>query len=500
MKFFKPKSFKIWALNLVISMITMPAAQGLNLEDALPQSTAAQKEFAQLVKDQKFTEALMAWGPTHSRSDYAKSHTGIAVQAYLLAKSGLPLLGSHWIVADTNLNKISKKIRPLIVNLIQQNAGFLTEEEAHKSWKNFLMEQNSIQIQSRKDINRWARTLAKTPKSDIKRRAEIYWALSVGASKINDLRLAEIYIRDLKGLDQKYIAPDKVEMQYARVLFQKNKLNEAIDSYSLISKQSEFWLEAIEERAWAYLKLGNYDKARSDVTTLMAPTFKDYATAEVFVLAAITNLRICDYPQILKDNKRFKETHSERIQEIELLAEKGSNSKIGEILEKMDQTGADLSAAAGKLKYLPRLALRSSKFSFAVNQRAQLVRELQTAKDLSERLNTLGGNVNLAKLQDWAKWQSQKDRTQSLRELKSLAKAEIKDYRININKLKLAEVEVIHHMNIDDSLKGRRGDLGDVSYGKDKLIFPYDDEVWIDELDNYQAQVKDCPTKKGASL
>ena len=100
-----------------------------------------------------------------------------------------------------------------------------------------------------------------------------------------------------------------------------------------------------------------------------------------------------------------------------------------------------------------------------------MVRELQTAKDLSERLNTLGGNANLAKLQDWAKWQSQKDRTQSLRELKSLAKAEIKDYRININKLKLAEVEVIHHMNIDDSLKGRRGDLGDVSYGKDKLIF-----------------------------
>ena len=77
--------------------------------------------------------------------------------------------------------------------------------------------------------------------------------MTVGAAKLNKTKPAERYIRELKGLNQEIIGEDKIEIQLARVLFQKNKLNEAIDSYSMIPKSSEFWLDAIEERAWAHL-------------------------------------------------------------------------------------------------------------------------------------------------------------------------------------------------------------------------------------------------------
>ncbi|NCN41256.1 hypothetical protein GW916_08400, partial [bacterium] len=198
--------------------------------------------------------------------------------------------------------------------------------------------------------------------------------------------------------------------------------------------------------------------------------------------------------------RMFKTDHAERIKEIEMLADKGSNSKISQIMAKMDKVGADLSAAAGQLESLPRMALRSPSFVFAVNQRAQLLKELERSNELSQRMKVLGENSNLDKLKIWANQQAQSNRTVALRELKAHAMAEVKDYRVNINKLKLAEVEVIHRLNVDESLQGERSELGKMSQGRDTLIFPYEEEVWIDELDNYQAQVKDCPTSKGASL
>ncbi|NCN39799.1 hypothetical protein GW916_00985, partial [bacterium] len=298
---------KKWIFKIIVSLSTahLPL-HASSLTEAIPQSTAAQKEFAQLVDAKQYTEAMMAWGPAFSGSKYSKSNTGVAVQAFLMAQSGLPVMASHWIISDTNLDKISDKIKSPIVELIKTNAKFLSASDAHKSWRKVLEELSPIKISSRKELLKATRRLAKTSKKDIKQRAEIYWALSVGASKLNDTRLAEIYIRDLKGLDQDFISKDKVNMQLARVLFQKNKLSEAIDLYSLIPKSSDLWLDAIEERAWAYLRLSNFDKARGDITTLLAPTFKDYTTPEVFVLSAITNLKICDYHRILKDNRMFK--------------------------------------------------------------------------------------------------------------------------------------------------------------------------------------------------
>lgn len=486
---------------LIVTLLFLSlSSHATDFSTVLPQKTGAQKEVAKLISQGQFTESLMAWSSAFGKTSFSKTDTGIAVQGYLLSKSGLPVLGAHWIVSDTTPKRINKKIRKEIEELIGQQAYHLSSKSADRGWRKWIDDHSPLVIKNKKDLNWVNYLLKKTPKRNVSRRADLLWSLSVGAAKLNKADLAEKYVRDLMALDQSHIREDKIEVQLARVLFQKGKLQDAVDSYSKIPKSSEFWLDAVEERAWAYLRLNNYDKTRSDITTLLAPTFKDYASAEVYVLAAITNLKICDYPQILKDGKLFKERHIERIQELESLAKNGSNTHIQTILEKMDQTGADLSAAAGKLASLPRMALRSVDFVQATNTRSQLLKEVAAAQALNSRLEVMGGFSSMNKLITWAQRKSQSLRSLALREVKSLASQEVKEYRVMVNKLKLAEVEVIHRMNVDDSLKGKRGELGSVSQGRDVLVFPYEDEVWIDELDNYQARVKDCPTTKGASL
>lgn len=475
-------------------------ARAAGIEDVAPQKTAAQKEFAKLLSSGQFTEALMAWNSAFGKTRFEKTNTGIALHGYLLSKSGLPLLAAHWITGDTNLRKISSPLKAEVTALVADQAANLSSKDAHRSWRRWIDDQSPLVVRNNKDLNWLKYRLKKTSKRNVDLRARLLWSMTVGAAKLNKAKAAERYIRELKGLNQNIIGEDKIEMQLARVLYQRDRLNEAIDSYSLIPKSSEFWLDAIEERAWAHLRLGNYDKARSDITTLLASTFKDYANAEAYVLAAITNLRICDYPQILKDSKKFKEWHLTRIREMESLADKGVNSEIINILNKMDETGAELSAAAGKLASLPRMALRSVDFVQPINTRSQLIKEIRQAQSLKERLQVMGGSSKLNALVEWAGKQAHSLRAKSLRELKGLAAREVKDYRVIVNKLKLAEVEVIHRLNVDESLQGKRGELGEVSQGRDVLVFPYAEEVWVDELDNYQARVKDCPTSKEASL
>lgn len=297
----------VFKFSLCVLVFAANAYAGI--ETVVPQKTKAQKEFSQLLSSGQFSEALMAWNSAFGRSSFAKTDTGVALHGYLLSKAGLPTLGAHWIVSDTNLKKISSKIKPEITSLVSSQAAHLSSKQAHKSWRKLIDDQSPLIVRNNKDLKWLAYRLKKTSKKDVQERARLLWSMTVGAAKLNKTNPAERYIRELKGLNQNVIGEDKVEMQLARVLFQKNQLNEAIDSYSMIPKSSEFWLDAIEERAWAYLRLGNYDKARSDITTLLAPTFKDYASAEVYVLAAITNLKICDYPRILEDGRKFKERH-----------------------------------------------------------------------------------------------------------------------------------------------------------------------------------------------
>jgi hypothetical protein len=85
--------------------------------------------------------------------------------------------------------------------------------------------------------------------------------------------------------------------------------------------------------------------------------------------------------------------------------------------------------------------------------------------------------------------------------IRVLAQGETKEYRMILNKMHILEAEVIERLHLDDNLKGQRGKLSKTDDSGDVLVFAVKgNETWIDELDNYKARVKDCPTLKGASL
>lgn len=62
-----------------------------------------------------------------------------------------------------------------------------------------------------------------------------------------------------------------------------------------------------------------------------------------------------------------------------------------------------------------------------------------------------------------------------------------------VNKLQVIEAEVIERITLAEKNDNRK-EQGQIQSGNDVLRFKVNDDIWIDELNSYQAKVKECPT------
>src|SRR5690606_30824461 len=83
----------------------------------------------------------------------------------------------------------------------------------------------------------------------------------------------------------------------------------------------------------------------------------------------------------------------------------------------------------------------------------------------------------------------------ALERLQFLAKKELNEYKQIVQKIHLVEAEVIQRMYLDDNMKGQRAkkEHDEIRRTSDIMVFPANEEVWLDEIDNYSVAVKDCP-------
>ena len=187
--------------------------------------------------------------------------------------------------------------------------------------------------------------------------------------------------------------------------------------------------------------------------------------------------------------------------DLQQLSDSGSNKNINAILSKFEQKGVNLEAIGTMVESIPRSTFRDQKIIKYLESRKEILSELDKSLQVSDFAQTLGESTLLAKTMGSAKAKADRYKQLTILRLRVLAAAELKEYKIILNKMHIVEAEVIQRLHVDESLKGERSKLSKNDDTGDVLVFPYNsDEVWFDELDNYKARVKDCPTLKGASL
>jgi hypothetical protein len=225
----------------------------------------------------------------------------------------------------------------------------------------------------------------------------------------------------------------------------------------MIAKSSDYWPEAVEEKAWAYFRKNDFDRVQSDMKTLMSPIFADQVGPEPFFLDGFAKLKVCDYPGIFDDIRAFKAAFKDRLALMEELAKTGGDARTA-------QAVAALSGGVTEFKNVASFARRMPRMFHRDGQLASLAAKKAPLKDIQARVKTL-------------------------------AATELEEGRKIINKFHILEAEAIQRMHLQDKKSDR--DIVTQEIAGDELQFPVkDDEIWADELDKFQVNSRGCPDLK----
>ncbi len=468
----------------------------------LPANTGTEKEFRTLMESGDYSHAMMAWGNAHRATAFGQSHSGVATWSYLLLQNGMPFTALETLIGRTDPAKMDSQLVKMWTTELKNSAliqkGFIATSGG---WTKIVNnEVTSVKLKSKADIVRAFARANATPKDNPNAKARILWQIATQAPQFGDTDSSLKAIKLMRESGQNVIAADQIIINQARVLYQKGEVDAALNIYAQIPKGSSLWIDAVEERAWAHLRQQDYDKAMGVVTTAMSPVLAPLAGPETFFLANLMAYRVCDYARLFKNSETFKLRHRTRLADTQELAQKGTNHAIDQVFASFEQNGVSQESAGALVESLPRGLVRDTAFVRAMESRRALLAEISRASKLLENTETLGGNPDLEKSIALNRSKADRFHQQAFQRARVLAQTDLREYRMILNKMHIIEGEVIQRLSMDENLKGQRSKLAQKDDSGDVLVFPYTNEVWMDELDNYQARVKDCPTLKGASL
>lgn len=255
------------------------------------------------------------------------------------------------------------------------------------------------------------------------------------------------------------VVQDRATLNKARALYAKGDYAGAVKKYSEIKKDSDYFVTAVEERAHTYGKAGHYHKALADLTTLFSPVFEKSLGPEPYFTQALTHFRLCQYKQVFETLDKYKANMRERVLALTSLSQKVASPALAEAASSLRQNYNSL-AYAKNAHLLPNLFHLDHKVKAAILNGDNKALTLRVAQLAYEDLNEIAANTK---------------------------------------KLHLVEAEIMQRLNWAENRKDNdRSRIGKFKRDSGQLVFPYNGEVWIDELDAYQVQAENCPRAKGA--
>lgn len=252
-------------------------------------------------------------------------------------------------------------------------------------------------------------------------------------------------------------------LEQARKLYAQNKLSQAVQLYSQISAESDFWLEAIEERAWSFTREGQYEMALADLLSITSPVLSPQIGPETYILSALVSLKVCNYKDVASKIQLFKKRMLPRVSNLEQITSESLPTSFLKLIPQITNESLTATVLGHTADLYPRYFFRDQ----------QLISNLKN-KDF-----------NLAAVR-----------------LNLLAKEDLKDIEVNLKKIKLIEVELIQNVILSErnqsNLKNLKFSKTD---SKNTIVFPVtNDEVWLDEVGQFQVRSQACLNKKGRTL
>lgn len=257
---------------------------------------------------------------------------------------------------------------------------------------------------------------------------------------------------------------DSETMEKARGLFARGEFKKAAELYTTVPASSDFWLEALEERAWSEVRINEYEKALADLQSITSTVWSSQVGPESYMLSTFVSLKICNYKDVVKKIETFKKRMLPRVDSLQATLDKPLTESFWKLSDSIKKGQISMASLGSEAEKYPRYFFRDK----------ELIAALKADK---------------------------KDKVQN--RMRSLAEQDMAEIELNLKKMKIIDVEVIQKVLLaDEKAKKQKSDLKFASVDTDeKLVFPVtDDEVWVDEVGHFEAKADKCPYDTRKSL
>jgi tetratricopeptide (TPR) repeat protein len=294
------------------------------------------------------------------------------------------------------------------------------------------------------------------------------------------------YLQDVEDLK------DMALMNVARIYYAIERYDEASKYYDLVSRDSQYWPEALFENAWANFMQNNLNDTLGQILTVHSPFFKDDEwNPEATVLRALTFFNLCEYTEVEKRLIKFETDHSAMVDEMRTFVGSYSNQ---EALKLADQAW---DAYFGRTERIDSV-LPKSLFTKILRNKdlAGIVRHLEVLdeeevlidKQRSEWRDSVGVYLKQRIERDRQKYKKRAGRL-FLRELARQAN-KLQDL---LTQSEIIRFEVVDAQRVDYAYKAQNADIGDAlgdlkidfATSVEYIYWPFNGEFWADELGYY---------------
>lgn len=431
-----------------------------------------------------FKGALLTYNDAFERSSFKTSANGRALYGYLLARNGLRLKGLETLLAIENPKQVADPLIHLWQPLVEaQSLEWKTvEREVTVAWS------------ERLDIP----TLKVTTEK---------WQKAVQLGAAGDASKAAKILSEILASGEKAVNPDLMNITAARLLYQNGYLDAAIRYDMKVSRGSDYWYEAQEEAAWAYMRKGQLNEALAITKSLMHPDLALEVGPEAVFLHSLANLKVCNYPEVATALIQFKSRFRPKAANLQALLTESGASTIAQLLEVAKDKMLNTLAVGGLASKLPRQVGRDQIVAERGLRYGLLMKEAARAGELYSQSLQQGSQVGFQaafeKIRSQLEARAQSTKAGFINRVQELARIEIKEISDMLQKMHIVEAELIQQTGMAERVaKDTKRDTANATTAKvskkaDEISFPGDKEIWFDELTHYKFDVnRGCQAKK----
>lgn len=294
----------------------------------------------------------------------------------------------------------------------------------------------------------------------------------VGAAKIVKGEIETIEaLKSPHLLSEHYLA-------IARLLYAAGKLKNAQSYYEKIPNTSPQYVAAREELTWTLLRLGENSQLRGELESLTQGVFKDRFAPDVYLVSAISNLKMCYYDKVQKNLEDFSKINSAWALKIDkaLAQSTPPAPRVSDTFSKLaSQSVENISKEKTRLEKLAKESIEATLPAVGVQKHwRDAEKELEAA-------------LNLAKQKESAEFRRQwvNDRT---------VLSEV------IRKMRFVKIEYLSQVQklSGETFKTVDAPKSTITKNSSQMIFPVDEVLWPDELFRMRSLAQShCLAKNG---